>query len=145
MLFVGVGARHAVPHRHQVKHYRQAAIGVDSILYDETDVTIKKAAVAPYITTELIEDQQFDWIELELMRAGAKLENRLNREAITTMLDAISMTNDIDPAAHMDVLSIGLTKKEVDHMGWCADSMFIEPYSYAYLIDEAVVGPHMRC
>jgi len=117
------------------------AIEQDSIIYDETDVTIKKAAVAPYITNELIEDEKFDWIELELQRAGAKLENKLNQEAITTMLDSISMTNDIDPAGtHIALSDIGRAKMEVDNMGWNADSLFLEPYGYAYMIDETNFG-----
>jgi len=118
-----------------------AAINQDSITYDETNVTIKKAAVAPYITNELIEDEKFDWIELELKRAGAKLENKLNQEAITSILNTVSMTNDIDPAGgHFAITDVGRAMREVNDFGWNADSVFVEPGCYAYLLGETNLG-----
>ena len=114
-----------------------AAITQDTIEYDKTNVTIKKAAIAPYITNELIEDQQFDVIEMELKKAGAKLENKLNQQVITTLLDGVSGPNNVTPnGAHISTYDIGIAQGNLEEYGWMADAMLLQPLAAGYLMDE---------
>ena len=114
-----------------------ASINIDGIQWSKTDIDIKKAAVRIPITNELIEDSEFDVVELELKKAGAKLENKLNQQAITTMLDSVTGTSDVDPnGSHIGTYDIGLAKAAVDSKGWKADSVLLEPNGYGYLMDE---------
>jgi len=115
-----------------------ATIPIDVIRYSATNIDIKKAAIRVPITKELIEDEQFNVIELELKKAGAKLENQLNREAINTMLNLGNAAPDVDPTPAL--VDIGLAKKHVDNRGWTADSVFLESHTYAYMLDEINFG-----
>jgi hypothetical protein len=118
-----------------------ATIPIDSIRFSSTNITVQKAAIRVPITKELIEDAQFDVIELELKKAGAKLENQLNREAINTMLNGISGPDDIDPnGTHIGTYDIGVAKGEVDENGWTADTLLLHPQALGWLIDETNIG-----
>jgi len=55
--------------------------------YDKADVAIKKYGVNAAITEEMIEDGLVDVMMYELKYAGEAMENALNREWITQLLD----------------------------------------------------------
>ena len=113
------------------------AATIDTINYDKTNIEIQKATVAPYITNELIEDCEFDVVELELKKAGARLENKLNQQVITTMLAGVVGPGDVTPAGtHIGTLDIGIAKGYVDSFGWMADSVLVQPLEWGYLLDE---------
>lgn len=117
-----------------------AAIPQDHEIYSSSNIVIKKAAVRPLITNEMVEDSKFDQIELELKKAGAKLENKLNQEVISTLLAGAECT-DVDPAGtHIGSLDIGLAKSKVDANGWIADSFMICPQGFGYLLDETNIS-----
>jgi hypothetical protein len=114
-----------------------SSIPIDVTNYTANNVEIKKAAIRPAITNELIDDCNFDIIELELQKAGAKLENKLNQEAITVMLNRVSGPSDVDPGGtNIGIADIGTAKGKVDDFGWIADSVLIQPVSFGYMIDE---------
>ena len=114
-----------------------AAVPIDTEKYASSNIAIKKAAVRPVITREMIEDSKFDQIELELKKAGAKLENKLNQEVITKMLSPPSGTAYVDPnGAHIGTYDIGVAKGKVDNNGWMADSFIVNTPGFGYLIDE---------
>jgi len=118
-----------------------AAIPTDAITYSKTDITAQKAAVRPMVTNELIEDAHFDVIELELKKAGAKLENKLNQEVITILLDGVSGPSNVDPnGSHIGMYDLGLAKGRVDDFGWMADSVLLEPIGCGYMMDETNIG-----
>ena len=74
-------------------------IEIDTQEYSKQDITIDKYGVRPLITNELIEDSLFSVVELELKKAGARLENALNREMLYKMLVDSNMitTNSHNP------------------------------------------------
>jgi len=117
-----------------------AAIPIMTNNYTSGNATIKKAAVRPAITMEMIEDGQYDTIELELRRAGALLENKLNQQVMTTLLDGVSGPANVDPTTHVTIANIGEVKSNVDAYGWMADSVFIHPAAFGWLYDEANVS-----
>jgi len=64
-----------------------AAIPIDTETFHTTDLVIKKIGTRPIITNELIEDGLWDMVEFELMRAGQKLEHKLNYDVINEATD----------------------------------------------------------
>jgi len=116
-----------------------AATTVITNNYSSGNISIKKAAVRPCITTEMIEDGKYDVIELELRRAGALLENKLNQEVMTTLLDGVSGPTDIDPTTHITIENVGEAKGNIDQYGWMADSVFLQPKAFGWMYDEANV------
>ncbi len=113
-----------------------AAIPIRTNNYDSTDIVIKKIAIRPLITMEMIEDGNYGMIELELRRAGVLLENKLNQEIMTTLLDGTTVS--IDPiGSHMNSADMGLAKAKVDDEGWLADGVLLEPKTLGYMIDES--------
>ena len=108
--------------------------------YTSSNIGIKKAAVRPNITTEMIEDSRFDQIELELRKAGARLENKLNQEVISTLLDGATVCTNVDPSGNrVATVDIGRAKCNVDNLGYMADSFLITPCGWGYMIDETNV------
>ena len=55
--------------------------------YTSSDVVIERAWTVPLAPKELIEDGEFDVIENEVQIAGEQLENTLNRDALSTLID----------------------------------------------------------
>lgn len=113
-----------------------AAIPEDHEIYASSNIAIRKAAVRPLITHEMIEDSKFDQIELELKKAGAKIENKLNQEVISTLLTGAGCV-DVDPGgSHLGSADIGIAKGKVDTNGWIADTFVACPPGWGYLLDE---------
>ena len=118
-----------------------AVIPQDNITFSGSAINVKKAAVRAPITNELIEDCHYDIIELELRRAGALLENKLNQEVITKIVDGVSGPSDVDPnGSHIGTYDIGVAKGNVDSYGWMADTVILQPMAYGYLLDETNIG-----
>jgi hypothetical protein len=63
--------------------------------YSAVTFTAKKYAVRPLITKEMVEDSLYPVIEMEVRKAGAKLENTLNQLALTELIDNTS-NNELD-------------------------------------------------
>lgn len=113
-----------------------ANITVDFDNYDNTTITINKAAIRPLITNEMIEDCRFGVIEIELMRAGAQLENTLNQKALTVMLDDQNGTTpaDIDPAGtHIGISEVTNAYSKVADQGWTPTDGFFHPSVMGYI------------
>jgi len=55
--------------------------------YTSVDVITEKAWTLPLAPKELVEDAEFDLIENEVSLAGMRLENTLNQDAISTLID----------------------------------------------------------
>lgn len=118
-----------------------AAIPIETINHSGTTIVTKKAAVRPVISQELIDDSSFDLVELELKKAGAKLENKLNQQVITTFLNGVNGPANVDPAgSHIAMSDIGDAKGNVDALGWMADSVFLHPQAYGWMVDETNLG-----
>jgi len=93
-------------------------------------VTIKKAITAPAITNEIIEDEKYSFIELELIRAGARLENTLNRECIDTLLEHHNGTTpaDIDPTgSNIAAIDVYNATSSLRKLQWFPDTLIVHP------------------
>ena len=64
-----------------------AEIPIDVQDYSYRDFTIKKYGVRPLITKEMVEDGLYDVIALEVQKAGARIENRINQAALSVVLE----------------------------------------------------------
>ena len=112
-----------------------SAIEVATTPVDSTTVTIEKAATQPLITNEMIEDEKYSTIELELKRAGVRLENTLNQRCLDTLLDDHGTSpSDIDPAgakiSWSDVLG-GI--KTVSNLNWNPNTFVVHPEAQYWL------------
>jgi len=121
-----------------------AAIQVDTQSYSKQDITIKKIGTRPLITNELIEDELFDVVELELKKAGARLENKLNRDVLNAMLNGSNKitTNTVDPGAgnHIDVADIASAVGKVKKHNYLPDILLTHPTAEAYLFADSNIA-----
>jgi len=114
-----------------------AKITIDTQEYSKTDITIDKYGVRPLITNELIEDALFDVVELELKKAGARMENKLNRVVLNAVLAGIT-TNTVNPAGpHIAVADIASAIGKIKKGNYLPDTLVIHPTAEAYLIQDS--------
>ena len=112
-------------------------IPIDTQTYSKTDITINKYGTRPLITNELIEDALFDVVELELKKAGARLENKLNRVILAALLAGIS-TNTLSPAgAHLQVSDIALAISKIKKNNYLPNIIVTHPTAEAYLLQDS--------
>jgi hypothetical protein len=113
-----------------------AKVPVDTQSYSKEDISIKKIGTRPLITNELIEDGLFDVAELELKKAGARIENKLNRDAILEVLTDAS-SNETDPSSHIDVATLAKARGEVAGNNYMPDTAIFHPTAEAYLLQDS--------
>ena len=114
-----------------------AAIDIDTQTYSKTDITIEKYGTRPLITNELIEDALFDVVELELKKAGARMENKLNRVILSALLSGIS-TNTMSPGgAHIQVSDIALAISKIKKQNYLPNILITHPTAEAYLLQDS--------
>ena len=113
-----------------------AEIPIDVDTYSSTSITVKKAASRPMITKEMIEDGKYGMIELELKKAGARLENKLNQECIGTLLDGANGTTpaDVDPGGtHIALDDISIAYGDMSDVGWRPSKLVLHPQAAGYM------------
>jgi HK97 family phage major capsid protein len=116
------------------------AIPIDTQTYSKVDIAIKKYGTRPVITNELIEDSQFDVVAMELKKAGARMENKLNRVVLNAMINGTRCisTNTMNPAGtHIAVSDIALAAKKVKKYNWMPDTLVTHPTAEAYLLQDS--------
>lgn len=114
-----------------------AKITIDTQEYTKTDVTIEKYGVRPLITHELIEDALFDVIDLELKKAGARMENKLNRVILAAVLAGVT-TNTVNPGGpHIAVSDIAQAIGKIKKQNYLPDTLVLHPTAEAYLIQDS--------
>jgi HK97 family phage major capsid protein len=116
------------------------AIPIDTQTYSKIDIPVKKYGVRPIITNELIDDSQFDIVEMELRKAGARLENRLNRVVLNQMLNGTYAvaTSTMSPAGtHIAVSDIALAAKKVKKQNFMPDTLVTHPTAEGYLLQDS--------
>jgi len=117
-----------------------AKITIDTQLYTKQDITIDKYGVRPLITNELIEDALFDVVELELKKAGARLENALNRQCLYQMLQGTykMTTNTLSPAGnHIAISDIAQAVAKVKKQDYLPDTLVLHPTAEGYLLQDS--------
>lgn len=114
-----------------------AKVPIDTQVYTKADITIKKIGTRPIITNELIEDCLFDIAELELKKAGSRMENKLNRDCLLELLTDITVT-DVDPAgSHIEVSDIAKARADVENYNYIPDVMIMHPSAEGYLLQDS--------
>lgn len=117
-----------------------AKINIDTQEFTKQDITINKIGTRPLITNELIEDSLFDIVELELKKAGSRLENKLNRDVLYQMLQGTYKiaTNTMNPAGpHISVSDIALAVSKIKKQNFMPDILLIHPTAEAYLLQDS--------
>jgi len=116
-----------------------AKVPIDTQTYTKEDITINKFGTRPLITNELIEDGLFDVVELELKKAGARMENKLNRVALLEILtDTTAGTADVDPGGtHVAVTDIAKARADVAGNNYIPDTIIMHPSAEGYLLQDS--------
>lgn len=114
-----------------------APIPIDTTSLSKVDITIKKVGTRPLITRELIDDALFDVVELELRKAGARMENKLNRDCLLEVLSGITNT-DIDPAGStLAVTDLANAVGTVKSKNYTPDTLITHPAAEAQLLQDS--------
>jgi len=115
-----------------------AEIPIDTSSFSKTDITIKKIGTRPLITNELIEDALFDVVELELKKAGARLENKLNRDCLQAILSGMDGITDVDPAGtNLAVSDLATARALVEAEGRMPDTLITHPIAEGQLLKDS--------
>jgi hypothetical protein len=111
-----------------------AEIPIDTQDYDNVTFLMKKIGVRPLITKELIEDGLFDVIDLEIRKAGARLENKLNRDCLDALVDGCT-TNNVDVASgNLDIDDLVLAVSKVKGQQYKPDTLVLHPVAEGELL-----------
>lgn len=116
-----------------------AKVPIDTQVYTKEDITINKIGTRPIITNELIEDGLFDIAKLELTKAGARMENKLNRDCLVEVLtDTTAGTSDLTPGgAHVAVTDIAQARADIGFNNYIPDTMILHPGAEGYLLQDS--------
>jgi HK97 family phage major capsid protein len=123
-----------------------AKIEIDTQEYSKLDIAITKYGVRPLITNELIEDGLFPVIELEIKKAGARLENKLNRVILNALINgttanATPIANTVNPAGpHIAVADIARAIGEVKKDNYLPDILVTHPTAEAWLFQDSNIA-----
>ena len=113
------------------------AINIDNQTYSKTDITINKYGTRPLITNELIEDSLFDIVELELKKAGARLENKLNRVVLAAILAGVT-TSTLNPnGSHIAVSDLARAVALVKKQNYLPNILVTHPTAEGYLLQDS--------
>lgn len=113
-----------------------AEIPVYTQNYSSRTFTISKIGTRPLITRELVEDSLFDVIEVELKKAGARIENKLNRDALNMLITNANKSYQ----ASADALTVAQLAKAVSQLrdaGYVPDTLLLEPILEGYLFADS--------
>jgi len=114
-------------------------VPIDDQIYTKEDIVIKKTGTRPLITNELIEDGLFDVVELELKKAGARMENKLNRDCLLEILtDTTAGTSDVDPVTSaVSVTDLAKARADVAGNNYMPDTMITHPSAEGQLLQDS--------
>jgi len=113
-------------------------IPVNTTELSKVDITINKIGTRPLITKEVIEDALFDIVEIELEKAGRRMENKLNRDCLYEILSGIT-TTDTDPATdnYFKVSDIATALKKVKTENFTPDTIVMHPHAEGLLLQDS--------
>lgn len=112
-------------------------IPIDNQDYATVEFKAKKYGVRPLITKELIEDGLFNVAEIELRKAGRRVENRLNQNGITELIDSAGLEHDCD-GSNWGIKAIASGVSKVRAAGFNPDTLIMHPSAEAIVLQEFV-------
>ena len=105
--------------------------------YDKVDFVAKKYGGRPLITNELIEDGMFNIAELEIKKVGRSIENRLNQNGISEVIDTAGLEHDT-AAANQGIKAVASAVSLVRAAGFTPDTLIMHPEAEAMVLQEFV-------
>jgi hypothetical protein len=113
-----------------------AEVPISTQDYSKVTFTAKKIAERPVITDEMVADALYPVIELELRKAGAKLENKINQMAI---IELVANTAQHDTGgSKQGIQAIAAAQAKVEGAGYMPDRIVMHPEFKALLMTEFV-------
>lgn len=103
--------------------------------YSTRQFVMKKYGVRPRISKELFEDGMFNVIEMEMKFAGRKLENGLNRLAISHLIDSITTEEDT-AGTDQGYKAIASAVGKVTGNNFIPDTIIAHPEAMSVLLSE---------
>lgn len=95
--------------------------------YSAVDVTIKKIGTRPQISDEMMADSNYDLIALEIRRAGAKIENKFNRDSLLACLSATNIQEHDCTGSNLGLPALAKARSMVNKVNRSATKMLITP------------------
>jgi len=95
--------------------------------YSAVDVTIKKIGTRPQISDEMMADSNYDLIALEIRRAGAKIENKFNRDSLLACLSATNIQEHDCNGSNLGLSALAKARSKVNKVNRSATKMLITP------------------
>ena len=102
--------------------------------YTSIDVVTEKAWTLPLAPKELVEDAEFGLIENEVSLAGMRLENTLNQDAISTLIDNAEYSTTCDGTDPL--LSVGDAFAKVADSQFSPTHIIASPKFLVYLLEQ---------
>jgi hypothetical protein len=114
-----------------------AKVPIDTQIYSKQDIVIKKTGTRPLITNELIEDCLFDIAQLELSKAGARMENKLNRDCLAEMLGDQGCTAITPAGTHSAIADLVIARNSVQAYNYMPDTFLTHPTAEGYYLADS--------
>lgn len=105
--------------------------------YDTVPFVAKKYGDRPMISNELIEDGMFAIAELEMRKSGRRIENRINQNGITELIDSAGLEHDC-AGSNWGIKAIAAGVSKVRAAGFNADTLIMHPSAEALVLQEFV-------
>lgn len=115
-----------------------AEIPISDQDYSSVTLTAKKYGVRPMITDEMVADALYPVMEMEIRKAGAKMENTLNRLALTELIDNTSANEHDASGSNLGIKAIATAIKLVKADGFIPDRIVLHPDAEALIMADYI-------
>ena len=115
-----------------------AEIPISDQDYTAVTLTAKKYGVRPMVTDEMVADALYPVIEMEIRKAGAKLENTLNQIALTNLIDNTSANEHDASGSNLGIKAIATAIKLVKADGFIPDRIVLHPDAEALIMADYI-------
>lgn len=115
-----------------------AEIPISDQDYSSVTLTAKKYGVRPMITDEMVADALYPVMEMEIRKAGAKLENTLNQIALTELIDNTSANEHDASGSNLGIKAIATAIKKVKADGFIPDRIVLHPDAEALIMADYI-------
>jgi len=105
--------------------------------YGTVPFVAKKYGDRPLISNELIEDGLFAIAELELKKSGRRIENRINQNGITELIDSAGLEHDCN-GSNWGIKAVASAVSKVRAAGFNPDTLIMHPSAEAVVLQEFV-------
>ncbi|MFA7121203.1 MAG: phage major capsid protein [Bacilli bacterium] len=115
-----------------------AEIPISDQDYTSVTLTAKKYGVRPMVTDEMVADSLYPVIEMEIQKAGAKLENTLNKIALGALIDGTANNEPDTNGANQGIKAIATAVKKVKSDHFLADRIVMCPDAEALIMADYI-------